>query len=361
MTAPVTVSTWRLGHRAALDGLRGVAILLVLVGHALGGAFGWPEFRAVGAAGVALFFTLSGFLITSILIERADSGRASLAQFYRERAVRLMPALLAMLVVFGSLELAVGYGWTDLPPVLLYYANWRTAAGDTLGVFGATWSLSVEEQFYFVWPVVLLASMRWRHGPAVVAVAGIIGSTALRFSLMSGPSGMDRVYFGSDTEAAALLIGCLLAWAAHRGLLRATRTPPWAVVAVAASLFGWTLASRPFAASVVVPTLVPLVAAWLIWSVCSTGTLAWAVLRYLGLRSYALYLWHYPLIVIVTSAAGPSLALSVVAVLLAGLMAELSWQLIETPARRFRNRPDRADEQPNRDRRAEPVTEPAGP
>ncbi len=246
-----------------------------------------------------------------------------------------MPALLAMLAVFGTLQATVGYGWTDLRPVLLYYANWMTAAGHTLGIFGATWSLSVEEQFYFVWPVVLIISMRWRRGPAVVALAGIIVSTALRFALMSGPGGMDRVYFGSDTEAAGLLIGCLLAWAAHQGLLRATRVPRWVIALVAASLFGWTFASRPLAGSVLVPTLVPLVAAWLIWSVCSTGALAWTVLQYLGLRSYALYLWHYPLIRIVTTAAGPSVAGSVAAVAVAGVIAELSWRLIEAPSRRF--------------------------
>jgi peptidoglycan/LPS O-acetylase OafA/YrhL len=330
---------WRLGRRPGLDGLRGIAILLVLAGHVL--TFGTGRPSNAGNAGVSLFFALSGFLITSLIVERVDSGRMSLPRFYRDRGLRLIPALLFLLLVCRLLEVA---GMSVLKvnelPIVLDYANWVAAGRGHLGSFNHTWSLSVEEQFYLIWPVVLVWSMRWRRGPAVIATAGIVVSTVLRFVLAVGSGGLPRVYYGSDTQAAGLLIGCLLAWAAHRGL-REVRPPVWMVTGGALALFLWLLDGSSVNACILVPTVVPVVAFGLIWAVCtvSGGWLTSPVLRYVGARSYGLYLWHYPAIYAVRIGVGQSLAGTLLAVVAAFLLAELSWRMIERPLVSLRHRP----------------------
>jgi peptidoglycan/LPS O-acetylase OafA/YrhL len=144
-----------LGHRPALDGLRGIAILLVLVGHAIPLSWGGPE------TGVTLFFVLSGFLITALLLEeRRDIGRIDLLSFYRRRALRLLPALVMLLaIVYVLSELSIPHDTSyerparnaDILSTLFYYANWRLISGrlHDLGTLNHTWSLSIEEQFYF--------------------------------------------------------------------------------------------------------------------------------------------------------------------------------------------------------------------
>jgi peptidoglycan/LPS O-acetylase OafA/YrhL len=329
---------WRLGRRPALDGLRGLAILLVLAGHVL--TFGTGRPSNAGNAGVSLFFTLSGFLITSLIVERVDSGRMSLPRFYRDRGLRLIPALLFLLLVCRLLEAA---GMSVLKvnelPILLDVANWVAAGRGHLGAFNHTWSLSVEEQFYLLWPILLVWSMRWRRGPAVIATAGIVASTVLRFVLALGPGGLPRVYYGSDTQAAGLLIGCLLAWAVHRGL-REVHPPRWMVTVGAFALFGWLLDGSSVNACILVPTVVPVVAFGLIWAACtvSGGWLTSPVLRYLGSRSYGLYLWHYPAIYAVRIGIGRSLPGTLLAVAVAFVLAELSWRLIELPLVSLRHR-----------------------
>src|SRR5450759_534901 len=141
-------------HRPELDGLRGIAILAVLGAH-----MGVPGFAAGGGgAGVTLFFVLSGYLITSLLFAEKDRfGRVDLRAFYMRRALRLFPALAAVLVVVvllvvtGSMPQAASEG-VDYRIVLLgvvgYVANWVAVAGQSIGILGHTWSLAVEEQFY---------------------------------------------------------------------------------------------------------------------------------------------------------------------------------------------------------------------
>jgi peptidoglycan/LPS O-acetylase OafA/YrhL len=335
-----TESAWKLGHRPALDGLRGVAILLVLVCHVLDplrpGAF-----HTVGAAGVTVFFTLSGFLITSLLLEEVGTRRrrVDLRRFYINRALRLIPALIAAVVVLVAISsLATGYvpnPW----PTLLYGANWVEAFGGTLPYFGPTWSLSIEEQFYFLWPLLLIASSRWTRGPLVVAGAGIAASTVLRFALYDGGAGSLRVYYGTDTQASTLLVGCVLAMWVHHGLREPTGT--WVVPAGLVGLSSLVLVHAYAVGDLWVPTLVPLVAAAMIWEAAHRprGPLMASALRYVGRRSYAIYLWHVGLLWLVALAAGgASLLTGLVGLGLTLVVAEASWQLVERPFMRLKSR-----------------------
>ena len=332
------VSRWRLGHRPELDGLRGVAILLVLTCHEAGAARGVGHLTAIGAAGVTLFFTLSGFLITALLLEeRADRGRIDLARFYERRARRLLPALALALIVFDGMGVLAGESPTIAIPVLLYFANWAAFNGHDLGLLSQTWTLSVEEQFYLVWPLVLVVSMRWRRGPLVVCLAGATVSLLLRFTIHDGP----RIFYGSDTEAFGLLVGAALAMLAMRGL-RERKLPGWATLALVLSLFALTPVRSAFIGFWVVPVVVPIVAAVLIWS--GTGRLLTCTpLCYLGRRSYAIYLWHFPLIVLFRDAVGATALNGLLMIGLSIAFAELSWRVVERP---FLKRPPRAASRP---------------
>src|SRR5271157_2250169 len=163
-------------HRPELDGLRGIAILAVLGAHT-----GVPGFAdGGGGAGVTLFFVLSGYLITSLLLaERGRTGRVDLRAFYVRRALRLFPALAAVLLVVAGL-LAIGAmpatatANTDyrivFAGVVAYVANWVAVAGQSIGMLGHCWSLAVEEQFYILWPTLLLAGLRFGRGRLALAV-----------------------------------------------------------------------------------------------------------------------------------------------------------------------------------------------
>ena len=335
MTKPAR--PWRLGHRAALDGLRGVAVLLVVACHVLDT---WHvRFHALGAAGVCVFFTLSGFLITSLLVEeRRSRGSVALGRFFRNRALRLFPALAVVAFAVTTYEVLTGTATLGMvAPVALYVANWATVLGQPLGYLGHAWSLSIEEQFYLVWPLVLVVAWRWRHGALVAAVGGIVASTVLRFALWDGDTGT-RVHYGSDTQAGCLLVGCLLALAAHRGL--PTVRWRWVAPAGVVALVALALVDSDYATAVLVPTVVPLLTAAMIWAACSVsgGVLGLRPLRYVGQRSYGWYLWHFPLVMIVHSVTS-SLTASVLAALASLGVAELSWRWVEQPFLRLKGAP----------------------
>jgi peptidoglycan/LPS O-acetylase OafA/YrhL len=271
---------WRLGHRPALDGLRGVAILLVVLAHGDAARFG-----NLGRSGVTAFFTLSGFLITSLLLQAADDGNLSLRRFYLRRAHRLMPAAVVMLAVVVPLQYALdgeGHNWWTVP---LEVSNWVSATygPESMGFLHHTWSLSIEEQFYVLWPAALLTvlAVTGRRGVVALAATGIIGSVVAQVVTHG-----DRASFGTDTNASSLLLGCLLAalivgrrpavaprglWVA--GLALIVLAPPLAAVGAAMGL--WSAATRNVAVLAVWP------------------------LRAAGRISYGWYLWSYPLTLLV--------------------------------------------------------------
>jgi peptidoglycan/LPS O-acetylase OafA/YrhL len=291
----------------ALDGLRGLAIILVLVGH-----MNIPGLEGFAPLGVTLFFVLSGYLITGVLTRHADEGGVRFGEFYGRRARRLIPALLPMLAVAAFL---VGDGWWPQTwHALLYVGNLPLLRGELLGNIGHTWSLAVEEHFYLVWPLVI-ALIPARQRFRLVGVA-VLAFGAWRLGLIASGANVHRIYFATDTNAFPLLAGCLL---------EVGKFPRFSPIT-------GVIASACFVAMEVVGTItlpllfisVPLAAVMV--QVASTGLplLEAAWLRWLGTVSYGIYLWHAPLM----HEFGAHRLLVVPAVI---LIAWLSWKLLEEP------------------------------
>lgn len=300
-------SSRALPYRPSLDGLRGVAILMVVAYH--------DRVLVGGFVGVNLFFVLSGFLITTILLrEHQTSGTIHLGNFYARRLLRLAPAL----VVFVSLTYAVTHwlqpGLADwlrgrwALAALGYVSNLLIAFGREypLGRVSITWSLAQEEQFYLLWPLTLRFLLR--RGQSRKAVACLIGllitaSLAMRYFLLArhaeDPDLWLRVYFGPDTRAEDLLWGCLLAFLFDGNptgrLARGSAAGGLLGVAVLASL----AASRQIIHYVHSPLLFSLGAFASVLAVVGAlgpgllrRVLEWPILVWIGQLSYSLYLWH---------------------------------------------------------------------
>ncbi len=379
-------------HWPALDGLRALAVLAVMTYHA--GVSWLPG----GLLGVDLFFVLSGFLITGLLLtEWTTSGRIDLPRFWGRRARRLLPALLLVLLAVCAYARFVadpddaGNLRVDALSTLGYVANWRFALSHQ-SYFAQltppspllhTWSLAVEEQFYVIWPLVVLVLLtraahrpprkrRARHPAAAVlrtvAVGGAVASAATAFGLSVAGVDTSRIYYGTDTRAQALLVGAALAATMTRGGA-ATMTPGggatmtrggaaterWArlggqaaglagaavVAAVWFTVDGqgrelyrggflvFALAVAALVASVVALPSTPL-----------ARGLSVPPLRYVGRISYGLYLYHWPIFLTLTAGrthlSGAALCLVRFAVTFA--VAGLSFHLVEEPVRtgRFR-------------------------
>ncbi len=285
-----TRETWRLGRRPALDGLRGVA------SHGIG----W--FGIAGAVGVTVFFTLSGFLITSLLVEvHADHGRICLRAFYNRRLRRLGPALLVFLAVVLVVDTVNPYIGSPrwVAATLLYVTNWGMVGGGLPEGLAHTWSLSIEEQFYILFPLSLVVLVRKPRALLAVTAIACAASLALRLGMWVTGVGFQRIYFGADTNACALLAGAVLALSLHGRRTRTVRAHAAVAVALVALV---ALACVPAGTGVNSRVLVPIgtvavtsaLVAWLVRSHYS-GLLTQRWLVRVGRRSYAWYLWHLPL------------------------------------------------------------------
>jgi len=341
-------------YQPALDGIRALAVIAVMISHA------FPQYPG-GGYGVDVFFCLSGFLITSLLLaEWQANGCVRLPLFWARRALRLLPALAGVLVVVGLYAAQWGPPSVRaetvgaIPAVVGYWANWRRALGHhSLGLFGPTWSLSVEEQFYVAWPLLLVLVITIARRPlpwlATIAGVGALATLVDRVVLGVGGPGTSLLRLnGADARADQLLIGCALAvvctglspgalgWVG-RGLtvlfIPATILLG-CLVGVGATL--WLTSTEMFSFGL---TLVGLSSAVVIGHVAlapagvASRVLALPPLRGIGRISYGLYLWHYPVFAFVAlNFHTQSVAARVSAEFAAALgVALMSFVIIERP------------------------------
>lgn len=339
---PASEHRWRLGHRPALDGLRGLAILVVLADHS-----GISFAARGGQLGVTVFFVLSGFLITTLLLEeRARYGRVSLRSFYARRALRLLPALVVLLVAVAAVMAVSGRADEiigDVLPTLFYYMNWSQVSGNNPGLLSHVWSLSIEEQFYLAWPVLMLGSVFLGRGhlrlTAILLIGLTLAAMALRVVLWSGPASYYRVFNGRDTRMDALAVGCLAALALSYRPIRVPGT--WMVLLAAAippTLWMTDNQSMAFAGLAVTAVLAAVLVAGAA-SGAGERILGWRPLVFIGVISYGLYLWHRPVMKVFTQSGlgGVPWAVALMVAISFGL-AILSRRLIEEPFLRMKSR-----------------------
>jgi peptidoglycan/LPS O-acetylase OafA/YrhL len=367
-----------LAHHAGLDGLRGIAVLAVVLYH---GGVSWVQ---GGFLGVEVFFVLSGFLITSLLVaEWQRSSTIALGAFWIRRARRLLPALFCLVATIGIYYLFAGAGQAvpdlkgDGISALTYVSNWHQivaganyfAASGPVSPLEHTWSLAIEEQFYLVWPLVVLgvlwlASRRSAsptRGPLklllALSVAGAAASALDMALLFEGGKNLNRIYYGTDTRAFGLLIGASLAigFALLRGAERGERAAlkaarrrvagPAALLAMAATFGAMVIANGatswmyPYGMLGLDAAVVILIVAAVARPGCvAARLLAVAPLRALGKISYGVYLWHFPLFLWLSEGAtglgGVGLLVVRVAVTLA--VSTASYVFIEQPIRQRR-------------------------
>jgi len=350
-----------LGHIAELDGLRGLAVIGVLAFHA--------DHLRGGFLGVDLFFVLSGWLITRLLlIETSTTGGVDLMAFWGRRMRRLLPAVLALLVVVS------GYAWlwgdtasrvdtSDVGPWAQWYvANWHAIgdAGDYWALFSEPsmfdhlWSLAIEEQFYVVWPVAIALLWRRSRRPErtgwILMTSGVVLATLLAV-VLAGSSGATRVYMGTDTRAASILCGAVAAMpitARTMSRLMRTRSGSWVLWlatgaialmwwrvdgATASWLFRGGLTAHAMLSAIVISGLVARREAdirGLLSRVVAGRGLQWC-----GRLSYSLYLWHWPVYIVVADRTDlDGWRLTLVRVAATVVVSVTGYQLVEQYVRR---------------------------
>jgi peptidoglycan/LPS O-acetylase OafA/YrhL len=352
-------------YMPGLDGLRALAVLAVIAYH-LG-----VSFTPGGLLGVGVFFTLSGYLISDILLSGWASGRGRLADFWLRRARRLLPALYVMLAVVG-LWVALGHRGElsqfrgDALSAALYVNNWWNIFHHVsyFARFGPPsplnhlWSLAIEEQFYLLWPWLLLGGLRLAGEPArtpfkprlAVLTLLLAAGSAVEMALLYHPSlDPSRVYEATDTRAFGLMFGAALAMVWPSRLLRGPGAPGAGRVLdllgtaglVGIGLLVWRTGQySPFlyhGGFVLLSLATVLVIAAAVHPASAVGSLLGrAPLRWIGVRSYGIYLWHVPVIVLSSPALSQGFSVTRAALQLAATfaIADLSWRLVESPVRR---------------------------
>ncbi|AGP31960.1 hypothetical protein A606_11605 [Corynebacterium terpenotabidum Y-11] len=392
---PTALKPGRIRRVLGLDGLRGIAVLAVVIYHFFG------DVLPGGFLGVDIFFVLSGFLITALLVrEVGATGRISLKEFWRRRARRIIPASVTVLVVATAVAGFVGGDvQVGLVPQFLgslFFANnWVQIAqshsyfaGTTPQIFMHYWSLAIEEQFYVLWPLIFLGLLwlgqrlvsrsadpdarpdRVFRLPAVAATIMGLASLAAMIKLYNPDEDPSRVYFGTDTHAFGLLAGVVLALLVTTSSTRAADSWPLlsttgaSGVATRKTKFtafaAWTLGSVAFLSLIAMLVLLPdtspktyrgglflaslLTLVLIMTALRDAGPVAWLLrwrpLRYVGERSFSLYLWHWPVILFLQAIFNepgdekPVWLLGGIAVVISLALSEASYRWVENPLRR---------------------------
>ena len=347
-------SSHRLPYLPGLDGMRAIAVIAVLLYHA---QVGWVP---GGYLGVEVFFVISGFLITSLLLaEREQTGQIALGVFWTRRARRLLPALFTVLAVVAAYVSFVDASQIDrlrreIAGAFFYISNWQLIWSEQSyfetwnpSYLQHLWSLAVEEQFYVLWPLLVVGGLfllRKRGFPWLVAGLAL-GSAVLAFALFTPGMDTSRIYYGTDTRAAGLLAGALLSIVWRSG--KASALPPWSLIAMGVAGLGSLIAFFALTSdygSFLYQGGLPLVGlatlgviAAVVGHSPTNRLLGWAPLRWIGTRSYSIYLWHWPVIIATGGAAAAvrlGLPLLLIRVGLSIALAEITFRLVEDPIRR---------------------------
>jgi peptidoglycan/LPS O-acetylase OafA/YrhL len=356
-TAETTAAGPRGTRFGGLDGLRAIAVIVVIIYHLGSGIL--PG----GFIGVDVFFVISGFLITALLLrERERTGSVHLGRFWVRRARRLLPAIALLVIVCCTAawmiggDLLIGLGLQALGAAT-FSSNWLAiAAGQsyfdesTPELLRNLWSLAVEEQFYLLWPLLLLLVVllprRWmRVGVMLIAAS----ASAVAMAVLFIPGDATRVYFGTDTHSFGLALGAALAFGAasvdgRARLARMVQALGW--LAVAALLLASVLLRDDASATYIggLPLVAVLTAVAILAAVQPGSRLARALdarpMAWVGERSYGLYLWHWPVFVLTaaaTTGASPAARwlVAAVALVITVVAAQLSYVLVEQPVRRL--------------------------
>jgi peptidoglycan/LPS O-acetylase OafA/YrhL len=325
----------------ALDGVRAIAILLVLAGHFL-------DFGGMGVAGVTLFFVLSGFLITRLLVHDVEqSGRVRFGRFYWRRACRIIPAYLAWVsitwLILGDATQHVDR--VALRGLLTYTYNYTTPAPYGFNsIIHPAWSLAVEEQFYLLWPLVLtLLGASVAKRALLISFAGAIAWRFIATAMLQLPQ--TYLDWAFEANVGALALGCWLALHTTSGgalwWLRLAR-PRWLTICLGVALCSVSLGLQELGGAVVwaVP-LTTLVMFVLISSALEAGghpVLSHPLLRWIGAISYPLYLWHLWGLAIGERVPVPHVVQLVIATAASVALASASYYLLERPILRWRDR-----------------------
>lgn len=353
MGVPQPAGRRALGHVPALDGIRGLAVLMVLAYH------GGHEVVVGAHLGVTVFFVLSGFLITSLLLDEGRlTGTIDVRRFYRRRVARLGPAL-AVVLVFEALWTVSSGDATRWHVLVVGLASTLTSTANLVMVafgpaqtgdaFGWAWSLSLEEQFYLLWVPLLVLGVRrgWSTARLVAPAVALCATSIVIRARVSIPDGGKLIHavFGTDTRMDALFAGCLLAFVVSRvDVPRAFRhagLPALAVLVFAARYGGESVRSTYL---VVMPLVILATVALIAGSLADPRSITARLLSSrplvrLGVLSYGLYLWNVLVRDFVASAVGDDpwelSVLPIVIWLLATLaIAEVSLRYVELPVRR---------------------------
>ena len=347
-----------MGYQPALDGLRAISVIAVMLFHA---GFAW---MGGGFFGVEVFFVVSGYLITSLLLdEREKHHRVSLEQFWLRRARRLLPALFTMLVavaVWAALSGSDEQRSTlkrDLPWSIFYVSNWGQIVGSTPYFASADppllrhlWSLAVEEQWYVIWPLVFVGAMTIGAGRLRSRGVFFVGcSVALMIAMhvLHGEVSNNALYLGTFTRSSGLLLGagCAFVWRPWRApspsQMRGRRLDPMGAAALA--LLVCIMSVATLTASYIYQWLLPVVSLLSMTVIAVVvyptsyglrAVLGWRPLVEIGRRSYGLYLWHWPIFVIGHVYHSGSWPKFVIAMVVTAGVAELSYRYVETPIRK---------------------------
>lgn len=347
----------RLEYVPAIDGLRAVAVTLVLLFHG-----GWELFRG-GYVGVSLFFTLSGYLITTLLLaEHAGTGSISFGAFFSRRVKRLLPASAVCLAGVVLLSLAGNFSTNegvggDVAASALQVANWRALGrgqsyADLIGAarpgpLDHFWSLSIEEQFYWLWPLTLLVILRRSRSrrPGAVGVTALAAGAAVVPCVVRAGWGADAVYWATPARFGEILVGAVLAvWMTGRPWPRWGTWVGWlGLAAVCAAAVTWPVGSGPAYEGFLPVFAVAGAAA--VMGASSVGSFARVLGRQplvgLGRISYGVYLYHWPVFVLLDrdTLHLDRAALFAVRVAVTLAVAMASYVLVERPARSGNTRP----------------------